>query len=97
MLEWLGKINEFAKVLGWDDTDKVFFAAIKLRGITRKWYDRLKSSPMTWSKFSEAIIQQFLGEENFRKLLVAALCKSTAGLSLQIYCFEKIIKLKNPN
>ena len=66
--KWLKKIDEFSKVFHWEDTDKVYFATIKLQGIARKWYDELKSSPLTWADFSSAIARQFSGEENFGKL-----------------------------
>lgn len=94
VVEWLRKIDEFAQAFIWDETDKVFFAAVKLRGIARDWYDGLKSSPMSWPEFSGAITLQFSWEENFGKLLeVATLYKSAQGQSLQSYCFEKIKRL----
>ena len=92
--EWLKKIDEFSKVFHWEDTDKVYFETIKLQGIARKWYDALKSSPLTWADFSSAIARQFSGEENFGKLWDdAGAYRSTAGQSLIAYCFEKISRI----
>ena len=96
--EWLKKIDEFSKVFHWVDTDKVYIATIKLHGIARKWYDGLKSSPLTWADFSSAIARQFSGEKNFGKLWddIDAY-RSTPGQSLIAYCFEKISRINRLN
>ena len=90
-MEWLGKVNMYSIMYDWDDSLKIYIAALQLKVIAKSWYDGLKSAPVTLESFSVAIVRQFSGEQNFGQLFEpAGMYKSLPDQSLSLYCFEKV-------
>ena len=96
--EWLEKVNVYFIMYDWDNSLKIYLAALKLKGIAKSWYDGLKSDTVTWESFSVAIARQFSDEQNFGQLFESAgMYKSLPGQSLSLYCFEKFKKINRLN
>ena len=70
--EWLEKVNVYFIMYDWDNSLKIYLAALKLKGIAKSWYDGLKSDTVTWESFSVAIARQFSDEQNFGQLFESA-------------------------
>lgn len=88
---WLKKVNECAKVYGWDDITTVHFAMQKLQGLAKVWYESLESIMYTWSQWQAKLLSAFPFEQNYGQILEDMLKrKSRYNERIETYFYEKL-------
>lgn len=92
--QWVLRVEELAEHYRWHSSTVVKFAAARLSGMARRWYDS-QGLTKTWKQMRKLLVRQFHKPMPFAKLLKdAALYEATAGQDLAEYCFTKKEKLQ---
>jgi hypothetical protein len=82
----------------WDEVTKVYIGLGKLRGTARIWYDGLKTTQYTWSKWEKMLRDMFPSKATFGRLFYdAAVYQTFSGQDLSDYCFHKFIHSSKMN
>lgn len=93
---WVRRVDDLARVYGWDDLTVVKLVANRLVGMARRWYDSQDQLTLNWNSIKTLLIKQFSKPLPFAKLLrEAALYETYSGQDLSEYCFNKLDKLKS--
>lgn len=91
---WLKKVNECAKVYGWDEMTIVHFAMQKLAGLAKTWYESLNSILFTWDEWQIKLKSAFPCEQNYGQIIEdMSKRKSRPNESIEIYYYEKLALL----
>lgn len=89
---WIHKVNECAKIYGWNDVQTCHYSLAKLAGLAKRWYQGLPSVLYTWQQWTEKLKGAFPSTENYGDVLQRMLqlrCK--LGQALDVYYYEKMI------
>lgn len=65
---WLKKVNECAKVYGWDERTVIHFAVQKLTGLAKTWFESLNSILFSWDEWQAKLTNAFPSEQNYGQL-----------------------------
>lgn len=88
---WLRKVNECAKVYGWDERTVIHFATQKLTGLAKTWYESLNSILFTWEEWQSKLLSAFPVEQNYGQVLEDMLKRKTKPNELiEVYYYEKV-------
>lgn len=91
---WLKKVNECAKVYGWDERTTAHFAVQKLTGLAKTWYESLNSIMFTWGEWQVKLMDAFPCEQNYGQILEDMLRrKSKPNELIENYFYEKLALL----
>lgn len=88
---WLRKVNECAKVYGWDDRTTTHFAMQKLGGLAKVWYEGLNTILFSWSEWQDKLTNAFPFEQSYSQTLEDMLQrKSKFNEPIEVYYYEKL-------
>lgn len=95
---WLKKVNECAKVYGWDDKTTIHFAMQKLQGLAKIWYESLPSILFNWPEWQDKLLNAFPCEQNYGQALEDMLKRrSRFNEPIEVYFYEKLALLNQCN
>lgn len=91
---WLKKVNECAKVYGWDERTTVHFAMQKLQGLAKVWYEGLNTILYSWIEWQDKLRSAFPCDQNYGQTLEDMLKrKSKYTEPIETYYYEKLALL----
>ncbi|XP_061729150.1 uncharacterized protein LOC133534072 [Cydia pomonella] len=91
---WLKKVNECAKVYGWDEKTVIHFAMQKLTGLAKTWFESLNTILFSWDEWQTKLANAFPSEQNYGQLLEDMLKRrSKYQESMENYFYEKLALL----
>lgn len=88
---WLHKVNECAKIYGWNEQQTCHYALPKLSGLAKLWYTGLPSLLFGWDEWMTKLRSAFPSNENYGELLSKMLqLRCRMGQPLDVYYYEKM-------
>ncbi|XP_048487154.1 uncharacterized protein LOC119694200 [Plutella xylostella] len=88
---WLHKIEECAKIYGWDESQITHYALPKLTGVAKSWYQGLPSLMFSWPEWQTKLRETFPSRINYAEILTDMLGRKVRyGESLEMYYYSKI-------
>ena len=89
--KWIEKVDQLAKINGWDDNTKVFHMQGRLVGLARKWYDNRPTYDLNWTEWKELLLKSFPEHQDYATAIRKMINRyKKANESWEEYYFDKL-------